>query len=419
MSIIKSETKWFSEQSSEKAWNDILLAGSRSKADADLRKATYSRIFSNAEAFREMSKQFSGYSEIPILSNQYFNATMASYVRSFAGFLAIERDMAQPTMTLYFNDLVGVSDNRMVLPNLGKENIKGINSRFQTTSSLKPTNRVVTSRKLIPGYVEITLVHALDPTNSITIRDDRKGNLLSPSGILVPNPDNKIEVDYAKGIITFSVGSAFNLAMDDTYSVIGYEDTAGSPDFGTFTNDGRNRFKLEQKNMPFTAEPDMLIAETNIMAMMAQAKAMGINQQEIIGNKLTELYTKLVNEKLVKAVEDGWHGNVYEMDSSKWSSSSEKYYDFGSRMEAFQAELIELDLVLAKQSIKASQATCYLVGATVGNYFRKLRISGGFTDSAGSTYINDLLGYYAGVPVLRHMDIAPNEGYAIEYLCVA
>jgi hypothetical protein len=39
-----------------------------------------------------VQKTFSGYAETPLLSTQYFNASVASYVSSFAGFMSIERD---------------------------------------------------------------------------------------------------------------------------------------------------------------------------------------------------------------------------------------------------------------------------------------------------------------------------------------
>jgi hypothetical protein len=49
----------------------------------------------------------------------------------------------------------------------------------------------------------------------------------------------------------------------------------------------------------------------------------------------------------------------------------------------------------------------------MGNWFRKLVTTGNFVDNNNTSYINDLLGYYKGVPVLRHLDIDSKTGYAI------
>lgn len=411
--LTTSEVKMFSTYSEDKAWNAALIQGSRSKKDAQLRKDVYAKVFSRFEQMKEQYKMFSGYAEIPLLSNQYFNATMASYVRSFAGFLSIERDMDQPTALLWFMDLLGVTNNRIVLPNVGPEDLNGINARFQTSQAFSASQKeysISTNKKLIPGSVEINFVHAAEPNKVITIRDDRNGNLLAPAGILEGNAGNAIGVNYQTGLITFTVGDGFVIATGDSYSVIGYEDVAGSPEFGTLTGPGNNRFKMDMKNIIVTSEPDMLVAENNLMAIAAMQKAIGANPQDVAGAKLTELYTKLVNQKLVNAVKNSFVGNSYEIDAAAFIA---KFLDFNSRLDAFQAELVNIDTELAKKSVKGVQATAYVVGENMGNWFRKLTATGNFVDNNNSSYINDLLGYYKGIPVLRHTDVESNAGYAV------
>ena len=154
--IETNEVKLFSAQSQDKDWSKALVKSSRSAQDAQLRKGVYGKLFSQFNELKEAYKQFSGYTEIPLLSNQYFNATMASFVRSFAGFLSIERLMDQPTALLYFMDLLGVTDNRIVLPNIGPENLKGINGRFSTGAQMvagTTAYSISTGKKLIPGSV--------------------------------------------------------------------------------------------------------------------------------------------------------------------------------------------------------------------------------------------------------------------------
>jgi hypothetical protein len=424
-SFMPSNTRMFSNMSSaDAAWNNALLQSSRSTKDAELRRNVYSKVFSRYDDLINSSKAFSGYTEVPLLSNQYFNATMASYVRSFAGFLTIERDMDQPQSLLWYMDMLGVTDNRVVLPNIGKENIKDINARFSTTAvftvpaeGVDPDPIAVsTGKKLIPGSVTLKLIHKLTPDAAITITDDSNGNFLSPAGILNVNPKSGTSevpnVNYSTGIVTFTMsnGSGFTIAEGDSYVLSAFEDIAGTPEFGGQVGSPKNRFKMDMKNITLNSEPDMLVAENNLMAIAAMQKAIGANPQDVAGAKLTELYTKLVNYKLVHAIMDNYQGETYNIEAA---SAISKFQDFNSRLDFFQSELINVDTKMAEKSVKGVRATAYLVGENVGNWFRKLVTTGNFVDNNNTSYVNDLLGYYKGVPVLRHTDIPTNEGYAI------
>jgi len=406
-----NEMRLFSSRANDKMWNKVLRDGSNSAKTAALRKDTYAKVFSRYNDLKNSAKMFSGYNEFPLLSNQYFNATMASYVRSFAGFLTIERDMDQPTALLYYMDLLGVTNNRVVLPNIGQENLSNINARFETSSTFgqQATHTITTGKKLIPGSIVLTIIPENDVAKAIEIKDDRKGNLLAPANVLSAG-----SVDYnAAGKITFTVNTAASQFSGDTtlqtskYSIIAYEDVAGTPEWNG-TAPGNNRFKLDMQNITVTSEPDMLVAESNLMAMASMQKAIGVNPQDIAGTKLTELYTKLINQKLVHCIMDAYEGNTVELDPE-----ISKFTEFKSRLDCLATQLVDIDAALAKKSVKGIFATAYLVGENVASAFRKLKAIGNFVDNTESTYINDLVGHLNGIPVLRHTDIDPNVGYAI------
>ena len=407
-----NETKAFSMMASDAGWRDALLHSSASPADAMNRQNVYSKLFSQYNEMKEAYKAFSGMAEVPLLGNQHFNASIASYVRSIAGFFSIERVMDQATALLWFNDFLGVTDNRIVLPNVGKEDLQGINARFMSNATFTTGLQeytVATNKKLIPGTVEMQFVHAADPANRITIKDDAHGNLLCPPGVLAPNAGDVASINYATGLITFTVGDGFTIAEGDSYSVMGYEDVAGDPAFGQLTGPGNNRFKVDVKYILATSEPDMLIAESNLMAIAAANKALGVNLQDVAGQKLVELYTKLINGKIAKCIYDNARGNSVDINMTSYKAM---FTDFNSQLDAFQADLVDVDTALAKQSVKGVKATAYLVGEEMGNQFRKLRSTGNWQDNTDSTYINDLLGYYNGIPVIRHMDCPSTSGYA-------
>jgi len=405
------ETKAFSMMSADEGWHEALVKSSISEIDAIQRQNVYSKLFAQ---YREMKdayqKSFSGMTEVPLLGNQQFNASMASYVRSIAGFFAIERVMDQPTALLWYNDLLGVTDNRVVLPNVGKEDLNGINARFTTTANfIAGTNEyeVSTNKLLIPGTVEMNIVRADGTT--IKIKDDAQGNLLAPPGVLAANSGNVVSINYSTGVITFTVSDELAITSNDKYSIIGYEDVAGDPAFGQLTGPGNNRFKVRTNYYLATAEPDMLVAESNLMAMAAANKALGVNLQDVAGAKLVELYTKLVNGKIAKALNDNLMGNAVAIPMTSYKAM---FTDFNSQLEAFQGDLVDVDTALAKQSVKGVRANAYLVGEEMGNMFRKLRQTGLWQDNTDSSYINDLLGYYNGIPVIRHTDIPSKRGIA-------
>jgi hypothetical protein len=72
-----------------------------------------------------------------------------------------------------------------------------------------------------------------------------------------------------------------------------------------------------------------------------------------------------------------------------------------------------LESCLAQKAVKGVTVTAYIAGANASNMFQKCTAIGKFQKNDKSTYINDLLGWYDGVPVLRTTDIAVDEVYAI------
>lgn len=392
-------TKFFSAATSSREWNSMLLKSSNGNLNiAKTRKETYKKVFSRYDEMASSVKAFSGVSESPILSNQYFNATMASYVRSFAGFTCIERDMDQPTALLYYFDLMGVLNGRDVLPNIGKEDLEGIGAKMSfngDAADLAQARSFSFGEKLIPGSVLVKIIPTNDPTNVLELRDNFKGRLLSPSGILITG-----DVDYTSGTLNIQLDGSYDVT-DKVYYIAGVQDEPGTPNFGQAipTTGYANRFQLKQYNVLVTSTPELMVAETNLLTIAAAQRAVGVNPQDIADAKITELYTKLINTYCVNALLRANNSTSYNIDANSWTTD---FYDYQSRLDAFKAELIQIDTLLAKKSVKGVAATAYVVSSEMGNWFRKLISDNLFVDNTDSTYINDLLGYYKGIPVLRH-----------------
>jgi hypothetical protein len=63
--------------------------------------------------------------------------------------------------------------------------------------------------------------------------------------------------------------------------------------------------------------------------------------------------------------------------------------------------LINVESALAKKAVKGVKTTAYAAGNNAANQFQKGGIIGKFEKNTKMTYINDLLGWYDGIPVLR------------------
>jgi len=396
------ETKLFSAQASDAAFLKSLRGGSVSDQDAASRKNEYGKLFSKYERMKEAYKLFSGVTEMPLLSNQYFNATVASFVRSFAGYLTIERDMAEPTALLWFDDVLGVVNDNIVLPNIGTENLSDIASTiaFEDVTIDNAKSDISTGKVIVPGSVKGTLIKS-DGTGAVDFVDDAHGNILAAPGILTA-----ASINYKTGAISFTVASAY---VGGKYTVKAAADAPGTPVYGQVANAQKNRFKLDMKNILVSSEADMLIGESNLVAMAQANKSLGQNPMQVLGAKLVEMYTKIINNQIVATVKSA-ATSTYTIDASTWNT---QYYDFNSSLNAFSAELVNVDTELAVQSVKGVEATAYVCGKNAGNWFRKMRSTGEFVEEKGSTYVNDLLGTFHDIPVLRHIGLADNEFYAI------
>lgn len=408
MANLLNEARMFSE-SLNKVTRDRLIGSSVSEIDAKIRQGEYQKVFSRYnDNKREYQKMFSGYSESPLLSTQYFNATVSSYVSSFAGFMSIERDMDQPNGLISWMDVLGVSDYRTVVPNLGPDNFGGVSVQGRFESDINVTAdqsyTYLIGRKIIPGTLRIKITKK-DGTKMELI-DAGQGQFMAVAGVITES-----KIDYKNGNVSFTLAKALT-PNDDKCVIVGAEDVVGTPSLlnGAAAAKHENRFLAKLQQVGISTVPDMLSAEFNIASIAAMKKAIGTDMATFLFTKLREIYTKVINTKLVTTLAAGYTGNTIEIDLA---ANSKKYMDYRSNLDYFVSALIELESCLAQKAVKGVTVTAYIAGANASNMFQKCTAIGKFQKNDKSTYINDLLGWYDGVPVLRTTDVAVDEVYAI------
>ena len=404
---------------------DALVNSSVSHQDADCRSREYAKMFSRNQEISQMfgnsgnllQKTFSGYAETPLLSTQYFNASVASFVSSFAGFMSIERDFEQPTGLFYWFDVLGVTDLRQVIPNLGPDNYQDIQSMGGFTLEITPASQTSFSsligRKIIPSSLRVKVT---TESESYELIDNGQGQFMAIAGKL-----NSSSINYLNGRVEFELASALaGDAQKEKIVIVGKEDVTGTPcntvgASNAHANDKRFIAKLQQ--IALTTVPDMLIAEYNIASLGALKKATGSDMATFLFTKLRELYTKMINYKLVSTLEEGYVGNTMSDLDLTQDNLTGKFLDYRSRIDLFDAYLINVESALATKAVKGVTTTAYVAGNAAANQFQKGQMIGKWEKNTKMTYINDLLGWYNGIPVLRSTDIneAAGEGtfYAI------
>lgn len=409
MANLLNEARMFSEQLNDNKLASRLMGSSVSPQDAAIRAGEYQKVFSRYnDSKKEYQKMFSGYSESPLLSTQYFNATVSSYVSSFAGLMSIERDIDQPNGLISWMDVLGVSDYRTVVPNLGPDNFGGVSVQGRFESDINVTSdqayTYLIGRKIIPGTLRIKITKK-DGTK-IELIDAGQGQFMAVAGVITAS-----KIDYKNGNVEFTLATALTPG-DDKCTIVGAEDVIGTPSLlnGAAAAKHENRFLAKLQQIGITTVPDMLSAEFNIASIAAMKKAIGTDMATFLFTKLREIYTKVINTKLVTTLAAGYTGNTIEIDLE---ANSKKYMDYRSNLDYFVSALIEVESALAQKAVKGVTVTAYVAGANASNMFQKCTAIGKFQKNEKSTYINDLLGWYDGIPVLRTTDIAVDEVYAI------
>ena len=404
-----------------------LVNSSVSVEDARIRANEYAKLFSRNDEMKDvfglgtgnnlLQKTFSGYAETPLLSTQYFNASVASYVSSFAGYMSIEKDFDQPNGLFYWFDVLGVTDMRSVIPNLGPDNYQDIQAMGNFQLSITPTTSTAYSalvgRKLIPGTVRVKVA---TETEKYELVDDGQGNFMAVAGKI-----SKGSLNYLSGRIEFELGEALaGDAAKESITIVGKEDVTGTPSNTIGASNAHQfdkRFLAKMQQIGLATVPDMLVAEYNIAALGAMKKATGADMATFLFTKLREIYTKVINFKLVSTLEEGYVGSVMDdLDLNRATGDMvQRFHDYRSQVDLFDAYLVNVESALANKAVKGVTVTAYVAGNQACNQFQKGSFIGKWERNTKSSYINDLLGWYNGIPVLRSTDIVEGEGEATFY----
>lgn len=385
-------------QASEKLMKK-LMSSSRSGDDAKARIGAYTKAFSNFGELENMRtrKQSAGLGDLSGLQpNQFIDVTITTMISSITGFFAVERGMDAPFAKLPFLNLLNSETGAMISPNIGVDVLNGITSSKKSVSSavgaLSATLGGVKS--ITPNSVSISVVVG---GTTYVIKDDGNGGLTAPYGAgLVAGTSPFTGVNYVTGAINFTLGSAFT-----SYVAEWFEDAPKDP---------TNKTKPALKYYDLNCTAEILLSETNLVTNLVAQKSMNIPINDILKRRLLEEYVKMTNAKLVNAINSGYVGSVRTIDLSTYDLATSSTFE--TLLNVFTHGLNKVDTDLTDKSYKSVMPSAYLVGKKVAELFKSCSKLGSFVPNTESTYIEDLIGYFNGVPVIKSHRIGEWTGYA-------
>lgn len=437
-------TRYFSDIRYSDNIINKLAQSHNSAPDIEARIGAYEKAFSNLEEMNGGSletRSFNGTSGLHNLKGlsptQFIDVTVAAMIKSIAGFVTIERGLDAPRAYMPFMNLVSASepsDREVAGFQYGTQNnVPGKQGEFTKVSpnigpdaqydkatgewktvlrSAQHTHRfdVATDQKgieyldttsngsFVPGSLRIEVLRSQNSQlESFTITDDGKGNILAPAGTGV----TKGSINYRNGLIKLDLDDANKLVKGDAYSINVAYDTPRTP---------INKLKGDLDYYEMTTYPQSILAETNMITNLVAQKSMQIDMKSILKKRVMDEYVKLINKTIIDELVNGYTGNTEVMDLSGFSIKTNGY---DSYLRLFTHGLNQINSLLTMKSWKSVNTSAYLVGIKVAETFRACADIGTFVPNNEYGYIEDLIGYYNGIPVVQSYRLKGNEGYAI------
>lgn len=392
-----AKTRSFSDVTKNADLMKKIMVSSRSASDAQSRLQAYTMAQSNLMGLANLkSKKFSstGLGDLAGLSpDQFIDVTVTTMIKSLAGFLSVERGMDAPSAKLPFVNILNISDDSIVSPNIGPDT--HLQSSKIVYKEVAPVGTGISFSAATPLVSGTLAIYIKKGGNNFKVIDDSQGALLAPAtlGMTVGT------IDYSLGSIAITLGSAF--APGDNYTIEVIKDAPKTP---------VNKVKGSLGFFDMITAPEVIIAENNLITNLVAQKSMGVDMAKVLKRRITEEYVKLVNDSVTNPIVNQYTGNSVDLDIASYSP---QYDNFESYLRLFGHGLNQVDTQLTAKSFKSVNSSAYLVGSNVADVFKSMTTVGNFVRNEASTYIDDLVGYYNNIPVVKSVNVDANTGYAI------
>jgi len=449
----------------QKAFVGALMRSSLENREyASYRLSEYMKAYSNQDTHEKISLQ-KMFSALPgsATTRGFPNygvvlqlASLLANVSSFSGFLTIEKTIEQPNFVLHFLDLIGtnVRDQQQtspVFPTVGPT--KYDNSAFglqthrltNTGSSITINDSSFRAAAGIPAAINIppimphTIKIVVKAYNGTTLLANEvftdNGNLVLvnlglSSGIinittpatpphiarygnpaLLPNSTNW---DFSLPSIQITATGATSIEVELSFA-FNYTEPIYYPG-----QEQDERFTLNlTRVITVNTKPAKLTIELNKQELAAISKSMSQDLQPVIVQRVGEIYNKMVNRYIVRKyiqrfIDNVNYSNVVIIDvgsplGGPASTSLTPYSSYDQYIPILDRTRGGFERVrqeLHRKSYIANKPTALLVSPKLAYFLaRSIMVEQSLWVEEKVTYINDLFGYYIGIPVLVHTEL--------------
>ena len=385
-------------------------------------------------------------------------ASLLANVSSFSGFLTIEKTIEQPNFVLHFLDLIGtnVRDNGQaspVFPTVGPTRYDNSAYGLQTyvltnaaaTININDSNfraaAGIAGTTAIPPVMPYTIKIVVKAYNGTTLVGNEvftdNGNRilvnlgLSGGAITITSPTPHIST-YGNPALpptqsgwAFSVG-ATAIAIDATATgatslevqlsfAFNYTEPIYYPG-----QEQDERFTLNlTRVVAVNTKPAKLTIELNKQELAAISKSMSQDLQPVIVQRVGEIYNKMVNRYIVRKyiqrfIDSVNFSNVVTIDigsplggpAGTGLTPYSQYDQYIPILDRTRGGFEKVRQELHRKSFIANKPTALLVSPKLAYFLaRSIMVEQSLWVEEKVTYINDLFGYYIGIPVLVHTEL--------------
>ncbi len=365
-------------------------------------------------------------------------ASLLSLVTSFSSYLTVERALAQPNAVEYFLDIRSVEgqapparfpvvgrtqySNDALSNHFAQLSIIGTTISYNSAPSASQPGHVA-----VPHSIEITFVASVTVGGNTTktvykIYDDGAGNLIFPSDFITQFAPTAISLSYGN-LTNPTTPSPFTFSFQitppsgsGTWTFSGSVRYAASyVDDRTYPgqlqlNDTRYTFDLTRRVM-ISTKPSQLTVEFNLVDLAQAQKSLNVDLAAVLTERISDIYTKTINRYITTVyIRELYDNNPYVIDVSaplgSTSSPVTSWNQYLPILDRIAAGLEGVFVSLYNKSFIGAQPTALLVSPRLLSFLRQMKIIDPalWTDET-SGYINNLQGYFRGIPVLVHTDL--------------
>jgi len=449
----------------QKAFRGALMQSSLNNREyASYRLTEYEKAYSNQDVYEQASLQ-RVFSALPgtATTRGFPNygvvlqlASLLANVSSFSGFLTIEKTIEQPNFVLHFMDLIGtnVRDRNQpspVFPTVGPTRYDNSAYGLQIYTTPSTATPLVIDNTTFSTAAGLLSGAAIPPIMPYTIKIVVKaytGGSLVATEVFTDNGNRMlVSLGVSSGSITIDPATPIphivrygnpsllpqSAGWDFTINSIQINGPTGSQLVAELSfafnytepiyypgQEQDERFTLNlTRVITVNTKPAKLTIELNKQELAAISKSMSQDLQPVIVQRIGEIYNKMVNRYIVRKyiqrfVTDtvnysdfvvidvgspiGGPGGATTPDST--------YNQYIPILDRMRGGFEKVRQELHRKSFIANKPTALLCSPKLAYFLaRSIMVEQSLWVEEKVTYINDLFGYYIGIPVLIHTEL--------------